>query len=192
VNHPSVMGTSVYLDTSVVDTSNVGERGQDVRFHSSVVWSWWPGSSEFRKNDQTHLQTSGNGRLECIESSSGLLMNLSEDQKDDHSIHKSQSHSVAPKVSTKELTSLFLQVYHQAAAKGNQDTIDSDKPSAMSIDSEIGDGIARQRDIHTVRFNDTLSGVREIKKRCSPMHESFKDLLLTEHKVLSQWRRRDY
>ena len=41
-NHPAVMGTAVYLDeTGVVATSNES-KGQDVRFHSTVSWVWWP------------------------------------------------------------------------------------------------------------------------------------------------------
>lgn len=195
VNHPAVMGTSVYLDMGVVDTSNVDERGQDVRFHSSLVWSWWPGPPESRNNSQPHTKrTSDNGVLECIESSSGLLAQLLEENRHNHNADAGQSQSVAPKVSTKELTSLFLQVYHQASAARRKSTDPScDASSSKSIDNNNNsdDEMGQKRYIPDLWYNNSISGIREIKKICSPMHETFKDLLLTEHKVLSQWRRRE-
>ena len=168
VNHPAVMGTSVYLDMGVVDTSNVDEQGQDVRFHSPYVWSWWPGLSQCRNDSNFHANSGGDGVLECIESSSGLLAQSSEES----------SLSVAPKVSTKELTLSFLDVCHQIG----------EKRSSNSCAIMKDDLISEEYD--STSFDNTLSGIREIKKRFSPQHETFKDILLTEHKVLSQWQRR--
>jgi len=191
VNHPAVMGTSVYLDMGVVDTSNVDERGQDVRFHSSFVWSWWPGLPGCAKNSRTKTNTIDNGVLECIESSSGLLAHLFEEHRKHQDAGTGQSHRVAPKVSTSELTSLFLQVYHQAVARRNSINPGSEPINSKSIDNNNENEIGSKQYNPNLRFNNTLSGIREIKKKCSPMHETFKDLLLKEHKVLSQWRRRD-
>ena len=195
VNHPAVMGTSVKLDTGVVDTSNADERGQDVRFHSSVVWSWWPGPHESGNNSKpcTKSTTSDNGVLECIESSSGFLAQLLDDTLHNHNADTGQSLSVAPKVSTKELTSLFLQVYHQAAAARTKSTDPScDASSSKNINNNNSDDEMGQKQYQpNLWYNNSLSGIRVIKKLYSPMHETFKDLLLTEHKVLSQWRRRE-
>ena len=179
VNHPAVMGTSVYLSDDIVDTSNI--EGQDVRFHSSVVWTWWKGLSKFGNSNNMDTGNSSDGIIECIESSSGLLAPSTEDndQADTGQIRK-----VAPKVSTKELISLFLQVYHRGASPNN--------PSSTSSGCETGESDGDDTTGRNLSFDNTLSGIREIKKQCSPMHESFKDLLLTEHKVLSQWRRRVY
>ncbi len=177
VNHPAVMGTSVYLSDGIVDTSNI--EGQDVRFHSSVVWTWWKGQSDSTNISNMDTGNCFDGIMECIESSSGLLAPSTEDndQADTGQIHRA-----APKVSTKELISLFLQVYHRAASSKN--------PSSNSSGCETGESDGDDTMGRNLSFDNTLSGIREIKKQCSPMHESFKDLLLTEHKVLSQWRRR--
>lgn len=48
LNHPAVMGTSVYLDEAgVIDmSSEEAGKGQDVRFHSSSSFAWWNGRGE--------------------------------------------------------------------------------------------------------------------------------------------------
>ena len=137
--------------------------GLDVRFHSSVVWTWWRG------ND-----SSDKGVIECIESTSGLLPDSSKE------ISGRDSHGgVAPMVSTRELMSLFLQVYHRLAPE----TSIVETPACIDMDHNQTES--------PLPINNTLIGIRGIKRRYSPMHESFKELLLTEHKVLSQWRRRE-
>ncbi len=183
VNHPAVMGTSVYLSDGVVDTNNI-EEGQDVRFHSSVVWTWWQGLPEGRDSDKMDTDNSENGTIECIDSSSGLLATSSEDSSDNHQAVTGPIPSAAPKVSTKELMSLFLQVYQNTLSERNS-SIDS------AGNNECGNTSRCNREDPNMSFDNTLSGIRDVKKRCSPMHENFKDLLLTEHKVLSQWRRRE-
>jgi hypothetical protein len=181
VNHPAVMGTSVYLDMGVVDTSNIDERGQDVRFHSSFVWCWWRGPPTNRNNDKDCMKDCEDGVLECIESASGLLVQLDENQCNQNA-HTRQDRSVASNVSTEKLISLFLQVYHHVATTG--------KPENTKGDIDSVDKITREQANPHLRFNNTLDGIHQIKKQCSPVHETFKDLLLKEHKVLSQWRRR--
>lgn len=190
VNHPAVLGTSVYLDTGVVDTSNVDERGQDVRFHSSFVWSWWSGLTRSRNDNTMHVDSSDDGVLECIESSSGLLANLLEKDQHNHNADTGRSRSVVSKLSTKELTSLFLQVHQQVAARRNYTNRSSDSHNCELTDNNCENEMGWKRFDQYLRINNTLSGLREIKKTYSPTHESFKDLLLTEHKILSQWRRR--
>ena len=181
VNHPAVMGTSVYLDTGVVDTSNVDERGQDVRFHSSFVWSWWLGLNK---------DTGDDGVLECIESSSGYLARNSDEYQNNLNSNIGEVHDIAPKVSTIELTSLFLQLYHEPTAKGSS-KIPCDLLLFTNIDKINNAGEENCQHNKKSHLKNTLGDIREIKKRYSPKHETFKDLLLTEHKVLSQWRRRE-
>jgi len=44
LNHPAILGTSVYMDeTGVIDMTEKMDHGQDVRFHSSLSWAWWAG-----------------------------------------------------------------------------------------------------------------------------------------------------
>jgi hypothetical protein len=180
INHPAVIGTSVYLDTGVVDTgSNVDVIGQDVRFHSSVSWVWWLGSYECNN-------TISIGIVECIDSTSGLLANLSSDEQQQQQRHHTNS-TVAPRVSTKELTSAFVQAYNLAT---NFNNIDIDGAKSISINSDDSDDKIKLRQENQSLCFTTLIGLRQVKKICSPIHEEFKDLLLTKHKVLSHWRRR--
>uniref|UniRef100_A0A6U9WLL4 A to I editase domain-containing protein n=1 Tax=Pseudo-nitzschia australis TaxID=44445 RepID=A0A6U9WLL4_9STRA len=195
VNHPAVMGTSVYLDGGVVDTSNVKEKGQDVRFHSSFVWAWCAGSSKHSDIMKTNSKTYYDGILECIESSTGLLANLSDEQQAKHDIDKGLYGTVAPQVSTKELTSAFLKVYREAATNINNSCDASGQSgSASSNDSNIDGKLTLEGSNLGSWANDinALSALRKVKKTCSPIHEEIKDRLFAEHRVLSQWRRRGY
>jgi double-stranded RNA-specific adenosine deaminase len=98
-NHPAVMGTAVYLDeTGVVETSNES-KGQDVRFHSTVSWVWWPGMIA-HGNDG-----SSGGVFERINAATGYLTT---DSNNDIGL--------PAQVSTYELTNLFFQVYCLATA----------------------------------------------------------------------------
>ena len=180
INHPAVIGTSVYLDTGVVDTgSNVDVTGQDVRFHSAVSWVWWLGSYECNN-------TISIGTVECIDSTSGLLANLPSDEQQKQQRHHTNS-TVAPRVSTKELTSAFVQAYNLAT---NFNNIDIDGAKSISINNDDSDDKIKPRQESQSLCFSTLLGLRQVKKICSPIHEEFKDLLLTKHKVLSHWRRR--
>jgi hypothetical protein len=62
-NHPTVMGTAVYMDESGVVETSSDNRGQDVRFHSSRAWCWWP----FLENEECP------GYVERIDGSSGFV-----------------------------------------------------------------------------------------------------------------------
>jgi hypothetical protein len=61
LNHPAIMGTAVYMDEGDIETRK-GEVGQDVRFHSTLSWAWWP-----------HR----NANMECIDGSTGFLAHSS-------------------------------------------------------------------------------------------------------------------
>ncbi|VEU34909.1 unnamed protein product [Pseudo-nitzschia multistriata] len=196
VNHPAIMGTSVYLDTGVVDTSNVEERGQDVRFHSSFVWAWWAGSSQCGVNSNKIPNTDCYGILECIESSSGLLADLSAEVTAENDIDKGiRSTTSVPQVSTKSLTSAFLQVFQEASGNGSYTKNTAGYASSAASYENSNDTKLTPEGVTPESWeNDTntLNTLRSVKKRFSPIHEEVKDRLFAEHRVLSQWRRRCY
>jgi Adenosine-deaminase (editase) domain len=72
VNHPAALGTGVYMDEDgVIDASATNEVGQDVRFHSTLCWAWWPGLDVAECIDgSTGLQQSPTGDAEAGSSSS--------------------------------------------------------------------------------------------------------------------------
>jgi len=179
INHPAVLGTSVYLNTGVVETSNTdGGVGQDVRFHSSISWAWWLGSDE----------SNNTGMLECIESTSGLLANSSLDRQRQKQQgmglgQNIMSNIVAPRVSTKELTLAFLQAYNLATNSLCMNNNNNNNNYTTN------DGMKPGEDNEFLPFS-TLTGLRRVKTMYSPAHEQFKNLVLTKHKVLSHWQRR--
>lgn len=78
LHHPAIMGTQVYMDErGVIDMSshehqqsNSGGRkveGQDVRFHNSLSWVWWPSMQKEREDDGSQSSAA-----ECIDGSTGL------------------------------------------------------------------------------------------------------------------------
>jgi Adenosine-deaminase (editase) domain len=72
VNHPAALGTGVYMDEDgVIDALATNEVGQDVRFHSTLCWAWWPGLDVAECIDgSTGLQQSPTGDAEAGSSSS--------------------------------------------------------------------------------------------------------------------------
>ena len=88
VHHPSVLGTSVYLDeTATVETSSIGP---DVRFHCNLAWAWWLDNNE--------------GSLECIDAASGWVApDLTSNQHGD-------GHGQQSQVSTTALLGLFREI----------------------------------------------------------------------------------
>ncbi len=102
-NHPAILGTAVYMDeTGVVETS-ADLLGQDVRFHSSKSWCWWP------LLEQEEVV----GYVERIDGSSGYLWNEDGlfDAKDKPS-----------RVSTMSLSDLFLEIHRLASDHGDLPT----------------------------------------------------------------------
>jgi Adenosine-deaminase (editase) domain len=157
INHLSIMGTAVYLDETGVVETNPEIHGQDVRFHSSSSWAWW--DDEGRKTSDT---------LECINGSSGFLVDTVDSNADDNK--NNQAISRRSLISTQELSKLFLEVY-------NMSTVDNHKQLEQQTQKPHPPFI-------------TLSGLHQLKKKVSPHHEKAKDLLFENDRVLSQWRRR--
>jgi len=63
LHHPTVMGTSIYMDDlGVLDMKNKVEECQDVRFDSPLCWAWWLGENH------EHCEA------ECIDGSTGFAL----------------------------------------------------------------------------------------------------------------------
>lgn len=106
INHPAIMGTAVYMDESGVVETNEETLGQDVRFHSSLTWTWWSsieteGYSDPDESDGEHIF------FECINGITGLL----------------ERDSKPSKISTYSLLQLFLRVYN--LANNSDESIDN-------------------------------------------------------------------
>ena len=165
LNHPSIMGTSVYLDETGVVETNPESHGQDVRFHSSSCWAWW--------NDVEKPFPSTGGSLECIDGATGFM--LKGDDDDDNLDPKKAS-----LVSTQELTMHFSEVYRRMLT-----VVYEDKELAGPENSKT------DRESTTKRYDfSTLSELHFLKKQVSPIHENVKDYVLQNDRVLYQWRRR--
>ena len=76
---------------------------------------------------------------------------------------------VASQVSTHEMTNLFYQVY------------------CLATVNESNSNRKEQSSHHECQ---SLQELLHLKKKCSPLHEKIKDELLSNHPVLSHWRRR--
>lgn len=107
LQHPAVLGTGVYMDErGVIDmsSSTASTAGNDVRFHSSKSWAWWPGLED----------------AECIDGSTGLLLRQSSSTDE-------SSHSL---ISTAALVSIACQIQalSQAASSNlpDADTVTDD------------------------------------------------------------------
>lgn len=182
LNHPAIMGTSVYMDESgVIDMSsssqNSGVVGQDVRFHSSLAWAWWPDTN--------------NSVAECIDGSTGWAIfpglssgnnNSSEgaQQQEDmgerpasFTIYGNKQFCRRSDVSTAALLDLFLEIHHTST-------------HGTESNSRMGENA------HSATVQPTtLAGLRDLKRRLSKQYEETKEHLLTKHPVLRDWKRRE-
>ena len=89
MNHPSIMGTSVYMDDDgTIDMSEDREAGQDVRFHSPHCYAWWPDLYE----------------AVTIDGSTGYEVSA-------------ENEETTSEISTVSLTTLYLQLVEQDPAR---------------------------------------------------------------------------
>eukprot|EP00934_Nitzschia_sp_Nitz4_P001942 Nitzschia sp. Nitz4//scaffold50_size126154//59645//61288//NITZ4_003685-RA/size126154-processed-gene-0.172-mRNA-1//-1//CDS//3329553698//1942//frame0 len=172
VNHPSLMGTAVYLDETGTVETNADVQGQDVRFHSSQSWCWWL--------DDDHVDGHGHGHghgtskntttLECIHGSTGYL--YSKDQSDKATVEGEQEK--CSQVSTAALTELFVQA--QKLARQQKCT------------NNDGDILSMEQHHRPL----SLQELRRLKQNVAGPYETIKESLLTKHRVFRGWRRRCY
>lgn len=114
LHHPAVMGTAVYMDESGVVETSSDVRGQDVRFHSSTSWCWWP----FLE------QEAYTGYVEQIDGSSGYVWKCTEDSD------STDETTTTSRVSTESLTKLFLDAHLLAQGMENHGTVTCECPFA--------------------------------------------------------------
>jgi hypothetical protein len=126
LNHPAIMGTAVYMDETGVVETNADERGQDVRFHSTLAWTGWaPVGVE---NDAKDGAT-----LDCIDGATGFVAPDSEDES-----AAATTAPISSRVSTRDLRELFLEAFELAVSSVDglkqNDTTDSttNNPSRLS------------------------------------------------------------
>ena len=181
INHPAIMGTQVYMDeTGVIDMSRNHEpkngetaiEGQDVRFHNSLSWAWWP-SITLGEYCTKQPQLS----FECIDGASGLAVAF----EDTKTLCSPPEHrGEASRVSTLSLLDLHVRIQ-----------------KLLGLTSESGaantenDNSQKQPSLHGAQnLPMTLKDLRAYKKRTSPEYEAEKHELLTKHPVFRQWKRR--
>lgn len=91
LNHPSIMGTGVYLDDSgIIEMSGEKTAGQDVRFLSSLCWIWSPYSGL---------------EAECLDGDTGFIHSY-QDSNTNNDLKKYSSSS------TFALTTAFVDLLH--------------------------------------------------------------------------------
>ena len=168
VNHPAILGTSVYLDEhGVVETSTTS--GQDVRFHSALCWAWW---LDHESGDKADAFCS----LDCIDGTSGWA--VQEAQSGSNNCWGSnrtfeQSDAGDEKVCSRVSTAALLDLYQEIDfyRKGlNEQT------NSVLITGSLS----------------TLAEIRALKRRVSSTYEKDKETILTKHPVFCQWNRREY
>jgi len=176
VNHPAILGTQVCMDESgVIDMSHhkSGDQpeGQDVRFHSSASWAWWP---SIGMDD-----CSGGGATECIDGATGLVLFFPEDDAgasvpavnklDVPFNHKGLA--TMSRLSTQSLLDLHFDIARLLEGKGLE---------MPGTTRKLVDGRPR-----------TVLQIRSFKQQVSPKYEAQKHDLLTNHPLLRHWNRRE-
>ncbi|CAB9525304.1 stranded RNA-specific editase B2 [Seminavis robusta] len=176
VNHPTIMGTSVYMDDSgVIETpspeknesngDNMRVEGQDVRFHSTLSWAWWPFIEYDNSFPLGYQQKNGEVVAECIDGATGLVAVVTS-HSEQEGVDTSSSEPFLSRVSTVALVDLYCQV---AAAMVRDECKNTSKLSRPK----------------------TLVDLRAFKRQTSPVYEAQKEELLTKHPLFRQWKRRE-
>ena len=180
INHPAIMGTQVYMDeTGVIDMSHHAEKrdaaieGQDVRFHNSMSWAWWP-YIESTTTDDGGSQPSA----ECIDGATGLALVFETNSTIFESSQKEPKQLVS-RVSTAALLDLHTRIKElldattkAGTSSAGENMRDNDTPGPQNIP-------------------ETLADLRAYKKEVSPDYETHKQELLTKHPLFRQWKRRE-
>jgi len=169
LNHPSIMGTGVYLDDSgTIDMSGPKTVGQDVRFLSNLCWVWWSDPTIDDSNaDESRI-------AECIDGDEGFV-HCYDERKEDIPKADDRMGNDYSSISTYALLNSFLELTGDQMSKcvNKGDSFDSDgrkgRDSILSF---------------------TLPELRDLKRRVSSQHETAKDHLLQRHKIFYQWNRR--
>ena len=180
INHPTIMGTQVYMDeTGVIDMSShhghkngmTAIEGEDVRFHTSLSWAWWPSIMLWDGVSERQLSP------ECIDGTTGWAVSLNDGEtlSPRKQIHK------ASRLSTQALLDLFLRIQASLALH---------KTSRSNGSAEHT--LQKNTLMNTVQDPPTtLKDLRAYKRWVSPEYEKAKLQLLTKHPIFRQWKRRE-
>lgn len=168
LNHPTVMGTAVYMDdTGFIDMTVPNNPGQDVRFYSSKSWASWLISKE-------HV-------VECIDGSIGFAV-----YGDNSLMEQDTSLPIRiggmprqSQISTLALVESFLEIKRI----GRQ----SSQPSSLTDETDSNRFLTEPMSIVPA----TLPELRSLKSTVSARYETVKMNLLTKHPVFRDWRRRE-
>jgi hypothetical protein len=186
LHHPTVMGTSVYMDdTGVIDMSNnkddnnTQQTGQDVRFYSTLSWAWWPA-----------LSRNGGQEAECIDGATGwailprrLESSEHDDDETDTNVYDDSNRTTRSMVSTAFLLELYMQIDQAIQQLTLAARSSNGASAAMEVDVEV--------ELDAEMVPRTLTELRSLKKQVSRPYEDAKEHLLTKHAVLRQWKRRE-
>jgi hypothetical protein len=169
LSHPTIMGTGIYMDDSgVLAMEGVKGVGEDVRFHSDLAWVWCPAMRD----------------AECINGVTGFA----------HDAHHVHSHDCAldNTANQKKIfegntlsqvsTTSFVRQYYDLHRLG---------PPCAVISPALESTVDKTK-LRTKPFTEyTLLNLRDLKRQCSPVYEKAKDELLSNHRVLRGWVRRE-
>ena len=100
LQHPTVMGTSVYLDeTGVIDMSEHGLEGQDVRYFPSQCYVTW-------------LKESSHHKVECLDGDTGFVVAPKDVTSPEETLSRPAGNIISS-ISTAALVEQFLEVKHR-------------------------------------------------------------------------------
>mmetsp|Transcript_1622 Transcript_1622/g.4441 ORF Transcript_1622/g.4441 Transcript_1622/m.4441 type:complete len:172 (-) Transcript_1622:257-772(-) len=164
------MGTAVYLDEGTVET-NADAIGQDVRFHSSLCWAWWP---SLAVEDTTQS-------IECIDGVTGL-----------RHVHTQRSILSNSKDQTQEGGTIKTATLD--AKKTDTSPTQQDEISLIST-QRLFDLNTKMAGVtgHAASANKAMSlhDLRAHKLSHASEYENAKTDLLEQHRVFRTWRRRE-
>ena len=187
-HHPAIMQTGVYMDEDGViemkhkDAEEQRTIGQDVRFHSSLSWAWWPSiDGKFCSGTNNSIGAAGvksrlGAQAECIDAVSGYVR-LRDDEitpEEKASTTSSTDMNSGDETPSSICTRSLLKLFHE---------VQQLLPSLMKAKADTDQ-------LYRVSA-DTLLGLQAFKRQLSPDYEHQKELLLNKHPLFRQWRRRD-
>eukprot|EP00978_Attheya_sp_CCMP212_P022199 scaffold65949_cov51-Attheya_sp.AAC.2 len=175
LNHPSLMGTSVYMNESgVLDMSGVTSEGQDARFTSNLCWIWYPERRNTHNNREFNT-TNFATTAECIDGETGYVHHFSNGKKRSF---ESSARCELPPIS--ECSTIGLLRAHEQIITSSGASIRKNDGTAKKHDGEM---MGRKRQV-------SLTELRALKREVATKYESAKEEFFT-HRTFRQWKRRE-
>lgn len=175
--HPAILGTCVYVDEdAAIDMSSSptkdGVKGQDVRFHSSLSWAWWPGK-EMECLD-VEPDSKHRAMAECIDGTTGFVPALEQPGGAANAVEKDEPTDMDIPIVSRISTASLLQRYLEIQALFSQGKISVELQVSPSSTSPT-----------------SLPNLLLLKQQVAPGYEMAKEELLRQHPVLREWKRRN-